>query len=200
MAEVMPGTPAEKAGLKRRDVIVAFNGKEVNSSRDLPAMVANMPVGQEATISVLRHGKTHEFPIMVSKLPSEQARTETPSPAQQGKWGFQLQDITPQMSEKRGSKLTMVPSLLACSLTALPRRPVCVWGTHPGGESPAGGVGQRSQGGVHQGRHQRFPPAPAETGRGQSLCGAGTASVRRVLAPLGHGDVPVALGLGFLEM
>ena len=104
VAEVMPGTPAEKAGLKRRDVIVAFNGKEVNSSRDLPAMVANMPVGQEATITVLRHGKTHEFPIMVSKLPSEQARTETPSPAQQGKWGFQLQDITPQMSEKRGLK------------------------------------------------------------------------------------------------
>ena len=104
VAEVMPGTPAEKAGLKRRDVIVAFNGKEVNSSRDLPAMVAHMPVGQEATITVLRHGKTHEFPIMVSKLPSEQARTETPGPAQQGKWGFQLQDISPQMAEKRGRK------------------------------------------------------------------------------------------------
>ena len=60
VTDVMPGTPAEKAGLKRGDVIVAFNGKEVNSSRDLPPMVAHMPVGQEATITVLRQGKQHE--------------------------------------------------------------------------------------------------------------------------------------------
>ena len=42
--------------------------------------------------------------MTVSKLPSEQARAGTPRPAQQGKWGFQLQDITPQMADKRGLK------------------------------------------------------------------------------------------------
>ena len=89
VADVMPGTPAEKAGLSRGDVIVAFNDKPVDSSRDLPAMVANTPVGQEATLTVVRNGRRQELSITVGKLPVEEARAETPSQSRQTQWGLQ---------------------------------------------------------------------------------------------------------------
>jgi serine protease Do len=104
VADVMAGTPAEKAGLRRGDVIVAFNDKPVNSSRDLPAMVANTPVGQEATLTVVRNGRRQELSITVGKLPAEEARAETPSQSRQTQWGLQLQGITPQLAARHGLK------------------------------------------------------------------------------------------------
>jgi serine protease Do len=104
VADVMAGTPAEKAGLKRGDVIVAFNGKAVTSSRDLPPMVANTPVGQKVTLTVVRDGKEQELPMIVGKLPAVEVRAEAPSQTRQGQWGLQLQNITPQLAEKHGLK------------------------------------------------------------------------------------------------
>ncbi len=40
MSHVSPGSPAEKAGVKRGDVIVSFDGKEINEMKDLDAMQA----------------------------------------------------------------------------------------------------------------------------------------------------------------
>jgi serine protease Do len=104
VADVMSGTPAERAGLKRGDVIVALNGKDVDSSRDLPAMVAGTPVGEEVTLTVVRQGKQQELPVTVGKLPATEVRAESPSQTRQGQWGLQLQDITPQRAERRGLK------------------------------------------------------------------------------------------------
>jgi serine protease Do len=104
VADVMAGTPAEQAGLKRGDVIVAFNGKAVASSRDLPPMVANTPVGQEVTLTVVRDGKKQALPMKVGKLPAAEVKAEAPGQTRQGQWGLQLQNITPQLAEKHGLK------------------------------------------------------------------------------------------------
>ena len=53
VADVIPGGPAEKAGIKRGDVIVAFEGKRVQDSHELPALVAATPVGKEVTVTVV---------------------------------------------------------------------------------------------------------------------------------------------------
>ena len=45
VAEVVPGGPADKAGIKAGDVIVSFDGKPVRDSHDLPAMVAATTIG-----------------------------------------------------------------------------------------------------------------------------------------------------------
>jgi serine protease Do len=102
VADVMAGAPADRAGLKRGDVIVAFNGKAVDSSRDLPTMVANTPVGQEVTLTVVRRGQRQELSVSVGKLPAAEAKAETPSQARQEQWGLQLQDIPPQLAARRG--------------------------------------------------------------------------------------------------
>jgi len=100
VAEVRPDTSAAEAGLKRGDVIVSFNGSAIENVRDLPAMVANTPVGEKATVTVMRDGKTQEIPLTVGKLPAEVAQAEEPSQVEQGKWGMQLQELTPEMAEK----------------------------------------------------------------------------------------------------
>ena len=49
--------PAKPAGLKTGDVIVKFDGKDVQQSRDLPKIVASTPIGKEVDVVVVRDGK-----------------------------------------------------------------------------------------------------------------------------------------------
>jgi serine protease Do len=104
VGDVVPGSAADKAGIRRGDVIVAFNGTTVKDSHDLPSLVAATPVGQEVTVTILRDRKKHELPVTVGKLPSETATgDESPHPTQ-GKWGLLLQDVTPWLAREYGLK------------------------------------------------------------------------------------------------
>ena len=59
VAQVMPNTPAAKAGLEQGDVIVEFNDKPVVKMRDLPLIVADTPAGKTVPITVIRNGKDY---------------------------------------------------------------------------------------------------------------------------------------------
>ena len=72
VAEVVPGGPADKAGIKTGDVIVSFDGKHVHDSHDLPAMVAAATIGSEVPVAVVRNGK--EIKIAPSLQSSSPAR------------------------------------------------------------------------------------------------------------------------------
>jgi serine protease Do len=102
VSEVVPGGPAAKAGIRQGDVIVGFNGESIKGAHDLPAVVAKTPVGQEATVTLHRDGKTQKLPVMVGKLPSEKVAREESSPAGQSQWGLQLQELTPQVARQHG--------------------------------------------------------------------------------------------------
>jgi serine protease Do len=69
---VEPGGPGEKAGLKQGDVIVAVNGQEVNPEQTLPYLVANVPPGGAAKLSVIRDGKPMTVTATVGNRPSEE--------------------------------------------------------------------------------------------------------------------------------
>jgi S1-C subfamily serine protease len=55
--QVLSGSPAEKAGVQRGDVLLTFNGKEISGVRELQLLVASAPVGQPAAVELLRKGK-----------------------------------------------------------------------------------------------------------------------------------------------
>jgi serine protease Do len=102
VSDVVLGSPAAKAGIHQGDIIVGFNSETVKESRDLPAMVARTPVGQEATVTLRRQGKTHEVPVTVGKHPSDKRGAEESSPVPSSQWGLQLQEVTPQMAHQLG--------------------------------------------------------------------------------------------------
>ncbi|RJR47505.1 MAG: DegQ family serine endoprotease [Desulfobacteraceae bacterium] len=103
VAGVTLGGPAEKAGIRRSDVIVSFNGKPVEEPRDLSSLVAESPAGKEAVVTVLREGKKQDLKVAVGTLSQSEKKAETGGgrPAS-GKWGLMLQDMNAGESGKEG--------------------------------------------------------------------------------------------------
>ena len=60
--------PAKPAGIEPGDVIVKFDGKDIKESRDLPRLVAAMPVGKAVDVVVLRNGKEITKSVTLGRL------------------------------------------------------------------------------------------------------------------------------------
>lgn len=69
---VQKGGPADKAGLKTKDVITGFDGEVVNTSSDLPRIVGATKPGSEVSIQVWRNGSTKKLIVQVDEFPSDE--------------------------------------------------------------------------------------------------------------------------------
>jgi serine protease Do len=101
VADVTDGGPADKAGIRRGDVIVAYDGKEIKDMQDLPFLVAATPVGKEVTVTVVRKGERKEFTVKIEKM-KEEKEEETPAAEQGPELGMTLKDLTPQLAGQLG--------------------------------------------------------------------------------------------------
>ena len=99
VGEVRPDSPAAQAGLQSGDVITAFDGKPVASSRDLPGIVAETPVGQDVTVTVQRQGEPLELVVTVGKMHMETAQATGNPESGRGSLGLYLRD---RQAESRG--------------------------------------------------------------------------------------------------
>jgi serine protease Do len=68
VADVTPGGPAAKAGMRNGDLITLFNGNTVPDSRVLSRLVAETPVGRSIAVEILRKGQKQDFHITVAQL------------------------------------------------------------------------------------------------------------------------------------
>jgi serine protease Do len=76
---VEKGSPADKAGVEATDIIVSFDGKQVESSSDLPRIVGSTRPGTQSALEVFRKGKTQKLSITVAELPEDRiASRDTP--------------------------------------------------------------------------------------------------------------------------
>jgi serine protease Do len=71
VTDVIKSGPAGKAGLKRGDLIVEFDGKSVADGTGLRNMVANEAPGKTAQIKLIRLGKTETLSLTIGELPSK---------------------------------------------------------------------------------------------------------------------------------
>ncbi len=105
VADVVPGGAGDKAGIKRGDVIVAYEGKRVQDSHELPALVAATPVGKEATVTVVRDGRERQLSAKIAAMDAEELAANEPGKPAQGKWGLQLKDVNPELARQLGLKV-----------------------------------------------------------------------------------------------
>lgn len=68
IADVVPDSPAEMAGLQKDDVVVQFNGKPVANAAVLQRLVGDTPVNDTARLTVRRTGKTEDLMVSVGNM------------------------------------------------------------------------------------------------------------------------------------
>ncbi len=98
VADVIPGGTAEAGGILRGDVIVKFDGKEIDEMNELPRLVASTPVGKEVEVEVLREGKPLKLKLKVGEL-----KDEAPPPTVEKaeiELGMNVQEITPEIARQ----------------------------------------------------------------------------------------------------
>ncbi len=103
VAQVVSGSPAEKAGIEQGDVLVEFDGKEITDSKDLPRLVASTPVGKAVTVKLSRDGKVLDRQVKVGEL-EEKAEVAAKAPSSKKSLGITVQDLTPDVARGLGLK------------------------------------------------------------------------------------------------
>lgn len=98
IAQVLEDSPAQKAGLKAGDVILALDGHRVDSAADLPPLVGAVAPGDDARVKILRDGKPKTMKVKVEALPAKMRGDhsdsgKTPSKPQNRPFGLTLQSL-----------------------------------------------------------------------------------------------------------
>ncbi len=99
VAQVVPGSAADKAGLKAGDVIHSVDGHAVVASGDLPAQLAARNPGDKVQLKVWRKGESMDLTATLSGMQQQQAsadEAESANPAAGGKLGLALRPLGEQ--------------------------------------------------------------------------------------------------------
>ena len=102
VADVTAGGPAEKAGVKRGDIIIELNGNKIDKMPELPKLVASYAPGTKTKLKVIRNGKEKDLSIKLEELPDQVAQTSRQSPKHEIKQnlGLIVQEITPEVKRR----------------------------------------------------------------------------------------------------
>jgi serine protease Do len=103
IAEVVPGSAADKAGLQTGDVVLKFNGKPVSESGELAAMVGQASPGDKVQLEIVREGSRREVSATLGT--AEEPRTKRASAAEpaKGRLGLAVRPLTAE--EKQAAKV-----------------------------------------------------------------------------------------------
>ena len=97
ISDISPGSPAEKAGLRRGDVVVEFDGEPIKEFTSLSKLVGMKAPGTSSKITVLRDGKRKDISVVLGNMPDEQTAAESRRDED-----IELSDITPDIAARFG--------------------------------------------------------------------------------------------------
>jgi serine protease Do len=97
VGDVVEEGPAEKAGIKRGDVIIEYDGKDVSDPSSLRNSVAGTPPGKKVTVKIMRDGKMQKVDVTIAELPAEMQKLH-------GEFdnllkGVMVQGLTPELKK-----------------------------------------------------------------------------------------------------
>jgi serine protease Do len=103
VSDVLEQSPAEKAGIKRGDIVVSFNGKRIKEMDMLPKLVGSTEIGKEAKVGIIRDGKEIEVSIVVDELKDESLQASRKMDVEKD-FGLVVQNITAEIAKHLGLK------------------------------------------------------------------------------------------------
>jgi serine protease Do len=105
VSRVMKGSPADKAGIRQGDVILQFNGKDIEDTGHLRNMVSQTPITSKVKIRLLRQKKEIEVEVVVSELPKKLADASSSPDEESEKLeessalaGLVVRELTPELA------------------------------------------------------------------------------------------------------
>lgn len=101
VAQVMEDSPAEKAGIKREDIIIEFDDKKIHKMTELPKIVANTPIGKRVEVKVIRQGREKKLKVEVGELKEEKVAKAGEFTTEKA-LGITVQDLTPEIAKHLG--------------------------------------------------------------------------------------------------
>jgi serine protease Do len=107
VAKVLPGGPAEAAGIATGDIILEFNGRPVQGSSELPPMVGATKVDENASLLILRKGQRITLAVKIGELPGEDELAAAPSvrkPVGEQFLGLTVEDLSDAQKKELGIK------------------------------------------------------------------------------------------------
>lgn len=110
MGSVQRGSSADKAGIKRGDIITAINGERIEDRNILRNKIAGTAPGTEIKLTVSREGRETDLSATLDEFKAEDSRAEsktaddggTSKENQSGKLGVTLEPVTPEITKRLG--------------------------------------------------------------------------------------------------
>jgi serine protease Do len=105
---VMKGSPADKAGIRQGDVILAYNGKDVEDTGHLRNMVSQTAVGTTVKVKLLRKKKEMEVEVVIAELPKKlsdaapEVDEESDTEGGTALTGVSVRELTPELARRFG--------------------------------------------------------------------------------------------------
>jgi serine protease Do len=103
VGDVTPQSPASRAGLKARDVILDFDGKKVKTVRELQMAVADSAVGASALLTVWRDKNKKGLRVKIGNMDESEQEDGSVQPDKPGNLGLSYRALSPQ--EREDSKI-----------------------------------------------------------------------------------------------
>src|SRR6202451_1056690 len=107
VAKVLDDGPAKLAGVKRGDVIVAFDNQPVDDSRELPLLVGRSDLGHKGVLTVIRDKQTIDLPVTITQsrepeIVAAEEKSEKPDPGAVSPFGLHVKDPRPDLAKELG--------------------------------------------------------------------------------------------------
>jgi serine protease Do len=106
VAEVVPGGPAEAAGLEEGDVILEFDGKPVRDNSDLPLYASMAGVGKRVNLKVWRDKKERAVRLTLAEYPDEEMKIASGGESGGGELGMTVTNINPELQQRLGIEIS----------------------------------------------------------------------------------------------
>ncbi|MGC2062768.1 MAG: DegQ family serine endoprotease [Thermodesulfovibrionales bacterium] len=98
VSDAVENSPAEKAGIRRGDIITEYDGKRTDEPYQLRNMVANTQPGEEHVLTILREGTRQSIKVVIGDVPSD--LQGEPGDYQNVLKGIGIQEVTPELAKK----------------------------------------------------------------------------------------------------